>query len=90
MLIGKDTLLQSKEANNPSSEGTGSWFAHNGPPEHLNQVPVEPPTGIFSVEELIWTDGALAHMARYVDDADVAWLWVQALALARNIYPDMF
>ena len=60
------------------------------PPEYLNEVPVEPPTGIFLVEELTWIDGALAHMAGSVDDGNVAGLWVQALALARNIYPDMF
>lgn len=88
--LHSDTLLQSREANNPSTEGTGSWLGCNGPPEHLNKVPVEPPTGIFSVKELTWIDGALAHMAGSVDDADVARLWVQALALAHNIYPDMF
>jgi hypothetical protein len=88
--LGSDTLLQSREANNPSTEGTGSWLGRNGPPEHLNEVPVEPPTGIFSVEELTWIDRALAHMAGSVDDADVAGLWVQALALARNIYPDVY
>ena len=38
---------------------------------------MEPPTGIFSVEELTWTpiDGALllvAHMAGSADDADIA------------------
>ena len=86
-----DTLLQSREANNPSTEGTGTWLGRNGLPEHLNKVPVEPPTGIFSVEELTWIDGALAHMAGSADDADVARLWVQVLALARNsIYLDMF
>jgi hypothetical protein len=83
-------LLQSREANNPSIEGTGSWLGRNGPPEHLNEVPVEPPTGIFSVEELTCIDGALAHMAGSVDDADVAGLRVQALALARNNYPDVY
>jgi hypothetical protein len=88
-------LLQSRkerEANNPSTKGTSSWLGCNGPPEHLNdsEVPVEPPTGIFSVEKLTWIDGALAHMAGSVDDANVVRLWVQALALAQNIYPDMF
>lgn len=88
--LRSDTLLQSRETNNPSTEGTGSWLGCSGPPEHLNEVPVEPPTGIFLVEELTWIDGALAHMAGSVDDGDVARLWVQALALAWNIYPDMF
>ena len=85
-----DTLLQSREANDPSTEDTGSWLGYNGPPEHLNEVPVEPPTGIFSMEELTWIDGALAHMAGSVYDADVARLWVQALALAWNTYLNMF
>jgi hypothetical protein len=90
--LRSDILLESREANNPSTEGTGTWLGRNGPPEHLNEVPVEPPSGIFSVEELTWIDGALAHtgMAGSVDDADIVGLWVQAIALAQNIYPDMF
>ena len=88
--LRNDTLLQSREANNSSSEGTSSWLGRSGPPEHLNEVPVEAPTGIFTAEELTWVDSTLAHMTGAVDDVDVARLWVEALALAHSIYPGMF
>ena len=87
--LHNDTLLQSREENNPSTKGTGMWLVHNGPSEHLNEVPVEPPTSIFLVEKLIWINGALAHMAGSMDDADVAQLWVQPLALAQDIHPNI-
>jgi hypothetical protein len=85
-----DSLLQSREANNSSTEGSSSWLGHSGPPEHLNEVSVEPPTGIFMAEELMMIDRSLLHLAGAIEEVDVARLWIEGLALARNLYPDLF
>ncbi|KAJ7046261.1 hypothetical protein C8F04DRAFT_1206204 [Mycena alexandri] len=57
---------------------------------HLNEAPVEPPAGPFSVVEIAVIEGALGHLARVVDDAAVAHLWTEALILARQMHPGLF
>ena len=88
--MDSDSLLQSRETNNPPTEGTSSWLGCSDPPEDLNEVPVEAPAGIFTAEELTLVDSTLAHMAGAVDGVDVARLWVEALALACTLYSGMF
>jgi hypothetical protein len=85
-----DTILQSRESNNPTDEDSGSWLGRSGPPDNLNEVPVEPPSGVFSQDEILHIDTALQHFAGAVDDADVVESWVQALALAQVVHPDQF
>ncbi|KAJ7867303.1 hypothetical protein B0H13DRAFT_2236738 [Mycena leptocephala] len=38
-----EVLLDSQRNNNSSEDGWTSWLGRSGPPEHLNEVPVEPP-----------------------------------------------
>ncbi|KAJ7120403.1 hypothetical protein C8R44DRAFT_623637 [Mycena epipterygia] len=40
-----DALLQSQRNNNRAESGWNSWIGRTGPPEHLNEVPIESPTG---------------------------------------------
>ncbi|KAJ7046023.1 hypothetical protein C8F04DRAFT_1227305 [Mycena alexandri] len=42
-----DTLLHSQRENNAEETGWTSWLGRVGPPEHLNEVPVESPQGPF-------------------------------------------
>ncbi|KAJ7040849.1 hypothetical protein C8F04DRAFT_948164 [Mycena alexandri] len=85
-----ETLLESRQENNPPEEGSSSWIGHSGPPDHLNEVPVEPPAGPFSAAEVQSIEDALGHLAGVVDDAAVAYLWMEALILARQMHPDLF
>ncbi|KAJ7030895.1 hypothetical protein C8F04DRAFT_1112240 [Mycena alexandri] len=41
-----DTLLHSQHENNAEETGWTSWLGRVGPPEHLNEVPVESPQGL--------------------------------------------
>ncbi|KAJ7036420.1 hypothetical protein C8F04DRAFT_954016, partial [Mycena alexandri] len=43
-----DTLLHSQRENNAEETGWTSWLGRVGPPEHLNEVPVESPQGPFT------------------------------------------
>ncbi|KAJ7769386.1 hypothetical protein B0H16DRAFT_1238581, partial [Mycena metata] len=42
-----DTFLHSQRENNAEETGWTSWLGQVGPPEHLNEVPVESPRGPF-------------------------------------------
>lgn len=85
-----DNLLESRQDNNPPDEGTSSWIGRVGPPERLNEVSVEPPTGPFSAAEMEVLETTLGHLAGAVADAEVTNLWTQALILARQMHGDLF
>ncbi|KAJ7453317.1 hypothetical protein B0H11DRAFT_1741447 [Mycena galericulata] len=85
-----DSLLESRQENNPQDEGSTSWIGRTGPPQTLNEVPVEPPVGPFSAAEIEILNTTLGHLAGAVDDVAVAHLWTEALILARQIQPDLF
>ncbi|KAF8055696.1 hypothetical protein FPV67DRAFT_1567427 [Lyophyllum atratum] len=46
--LREDNLLQSREANNPRNEDSGSWLGRVGPPEHLNEVPLHAPQDVYT------------------------------------------
>ncbi|KAJ7818740.1 hypothetical protein B0H13DRAFT_1738953 [Mycena leptocephala] len=85
-----DALLESRQENNPADEGSTSWIGRVGPPERLNEVNVEPPSGPFSTLEIQALEAALGHLAGDVDDAAVANLWTEAIILARQMRPNLF
>ncbi|KAJ7664655.1 hypothetical protein DFH06DRAFT_1324193 [Mycena polygramma] len=85
-----NTLLESRQDNNPVDEGSTSWIGRTGPPENLNEVPVEPPSGSFSCDEMDFLDAALAHLIGAVGDAEVANLWTEGLIIARQMHADLF
>lgn len=85
-----DTLLESRQENNSPEEDSTSWIGRNGPPERLNEVPVEPPTGPFSSAEIQVLEATLGHLAGAVDDAAVGHLWREALIVARQMRPNLF
>jgi hypothetical protein len=85
-----DALLESRQENNPADEGSTSWIGRVGPPERLNEVNVEPPSGPFSTLEIQALEAALGHLAGAVDDAAVANLWTEAIILARQMRPNLF
>ncbi|KAF8058660.1 hypothetical protein FPV67DRAFT_1428128 [Lyophyllum atratum] len=88
--LREDNLLQSREANNPRNEDSGSWLGRVGPPEHLNEVPLHAPQDVFTPEELRYIDQTLLPRAGAVQDLDASMLWTEGLALAKNMYPDLF
>lgn len=81
-------LLDAQRSNNASTEGAGTWL-NTGPPQHLNEVQVEPPVGPTPVMEEL---DALVEQMRIsvMDDAAVINVWIYALGLLRARYPDQF
>ncbi|KAJ7914589.1 hypothetical protein B0H13DRAFT_1872840 [Mycena leptocephala] len=58
-----DNLMDSREENNPINKESTSWLGRIGPPQNLNEVSVEPPTGPFSAAEMRVLEDALGHLA---------------------------
>jgi hypothetical protein len=85
-----DTLLESRQDNNPTNEGATSWIGRQGPPESLNEVSVEPPAGPFTPSELQSLENAVGHLAGAHEDATVPNLWTEALIAARRLRNDLF
>lgn len=85
-----ENLLQSCAINNPNDEAAGSWLGHNPPPENLNWIDVEPPTGAFPDEEMLIINNSLLPLLGAVGDDEVGVLWTEALVLAHSFCPDLF
>ncbi|KAK7043515.1 hypothetical protein R3P38DRAFT_3441058 [Favolaschia claudopus] len=83
-------ILDSRQQNNAMDEEPTSWLGRRGPPENLNEIAVEPPTGPFSLDELQALEAVLLPFAGAVRDEDVVVLWIEGLAAARRLRNDLF
>ncbi|KAJ3860989.1 hypothetical protein EV359DRAFT_48079 [Lentinula novae-zelandiae] len=81
----KDEVILRSLRKNYCTEGAGSWLGQQGPPAELNQVVVDPPSGLFTSEQIAFMDQQLQGYARTPQEVDVVHLWTTALALARSM-----
>nr|GAT47495.1 predicted protein [Mycena chlorophos] len=84
--VHDENVLESRQNNNGDSEGTSSWI-HSGPPDHLNEINLSPPTGPFSPVEMGMFTASISEIL-HLDD--VSELWRVALAAASSLRPDLF
>jgi hypothetical protein len=82
-----ERLIRSQETNNSANEGWSSWIGNAGPPNNLNEVEVQPPSGPLSHEEVGHLDEILSQR---VGDADITMLWAHALGIVRTFHSDLF
>ena len=85
-----EQLLQSQRDNNLREEGWSSWVGSIGPPQQLNEVSVEPPSGGLLVHEVGLLDQALQPLMDDMADNNIIALWAHALAYARVIAGHIF
>ncbi|KAJ7913423.1 hypothetical protein B0H13DRAFT_2232322 [Mycena leptocephala] len=85
-----EVLLNSQRNNNSSEDGWTSWLGRSGPPEHLNEVPVEPPQGPFGPQELELLNTVIAPWQGLASDADIVELWNNALTYCRTLNGNVF
>lgn len=85
-----EALLNSQRNNNTTEDGWTSWVGCVGPPEHLNEVPVESPQGPFEPRELAMLDHAVAPWRGLASDADIVEMWNNALAYCRTLNSNVF
>lgn len=86
----QDEVILNALRRNYSGEGSGSWLGHRGPPPNLNEIAVNPPLGPLSPEQVVSLDEQTQHHVRQPLEDDTARLWVDALAAARAMQPDLF
>lgn len=80
-----ERLLQSRGTNNPGHEGATSWIGRVGPPDHLNKVMLQPPSGSLSDAEVGRLDEALLGLPQSPDEADIITLWLHAYGHVRGV-----
>ena len=85
-----ETLLRSLRRNYAHEEGSSTWLGRHGPPSNLNEVQVDPPSGLMTADEIQGMDMALASIRRSSEEGDVVQLWRSALIYVRTLYPDAF
>jgi hypothetical protein len=81
-----DHLLCSQRENNSVAEGWTSWIGHMGPPDHLNEVSVDPPPGPLSPHQVDSLNHALQPLVERMEnpsDGDIIILWTMALTYSR-------
>ena len=85
-----EQLLNSQRANNPLSEESDSWVGRVGPPDHLNEVSINPPVGPLLLHEVDVLNQLLQQWMHSPDDADIITLWTHALVYVRIISNNVF
>lgn len=89
-----DTLRASHAGNNSTSEGWSSaWIGHTGPPEHLNEVQVDPPELGAQEMDLVLALQAMLPAVNYEAAVLMETLvhrWVTGLAVATTMYQNDF
>ncbi|KAF8074561.1 hypothetical protein FPV67DRAFT_1409013 [Lyophyllum atratum] len=85
-----ETVLDSVRGNAPQREESTSWIGRAGPPEHLNEVPLNPPDLSIPQDSIPNFDQLLDGILSHAEEVDSATIWVHGLALARRMYGDVF
>ncbi|KAJ3965215.1 hypothetical protein EV361DRAFT_974035 [Lentinula raphanica] len=83
-------LLRSLRRNYAHEEGSNTWLGRGGPPEHLNEVRVDPPSGLMTAHEIQPLDVLLLTFPCRYNETDVVNIWHSALVYTRTLYPNHF
>ncbi|KAE9393990.1 hypothetical protein BT96DRAFT_958924 [Gymnopus androsaceus JB14] len=85
-----ESLLRALCRNYAHEEGASTWHGRHGPPPNLNEVQIDPPSGILTADQIQTLDNILQHIPRSSEQANVVNFWVTALAHVRTLYPHEF
>ncbi|KAJ3755629.1 hypothetical protein EV360DRAFT_96085 [Lentinula raphanica] len=76
-------LLRSLRRNYAHEEGSNTWLGRGGPPEHLNEVRVDPPSGLMTAHEIQPLDVLLLTFPTYSTNVTLFNIWT----LNKKLYP---
>ena len=85
-----DQVLASRDTNNARTEDWTSWIGRGGPLPNLNHVVVDPTTIPSTDEDICRIDEAARPGISELDDSSRCMAWQNALAVAQQLYPDVF
>ncbi|KAJ3755178.1 hypothetical protein EV360DRAFT_50223, partial [Lentinula raphanica] len=85
-----EELLRTLRRNYAHEEGSNTWLGQRGPPAQLNEVQVDPPSGLMTAHEVQDLDNSISSITRIADESDAVNLWRTALVHSRSVYPNDF
>lgn len=86
-----DHLLRARSSNNPDSEEATSWIQGGPPPrERMNEIVVEPPTELLSVDELDYINRHVPVVIEELSEGEISRMWRAGLIAARSLRSDIF
>ncbi|KAJ3742284.1 hypothetical protein EV360DRAFT_57760 [Lentinula raphanica] len=85
-----EDLVQSLRGNYAHEEGASTWLGRHGPPLNLNEVQVDPPEGLMTIEDIEALESLLQQIPRTSVRDHVVDLWRTALTFVRAQYPNDF
>lgn len=81
-----DRLLRSQQTNNSSEVGWSSWVGQVGPPEHLNEVSVQPPSEPLIIDEIEALEQVLPPWSDRPGNDEIIIRWTTALGYVQTRY----
>ncbi|KAH9922729.1 uncharacterized protein B0H18DRAFT_879111 [Fomitopsis serialis] len=91
--LREERLLHSHHANNAHDDGWSSWIGRSGPPEHMNEVPVqalEDPALTNLSNTLAELRDVIHPWAGRADSESLTLRWINSLLLLQARYPNLF
>ncbi|KZT34556.1 hypothetical protein SISSUDRAFT_991708 [Sistotremastrum suecicum HHB10207 ss-3] len=82
--LHQQNVRDAQALNNPRDEGHTSWIGQQGPPPQLGGVELEPPAGSINASDYFV---AFSHSTFHENQMQ---RWVDGLALAHSLYPELF
>jgi len=84
-----DHIVHAVQSSVPQSEGATSWIGRTGPPDNLNEVPLFSPAAP-NTGDLVDFDTRMSLWMQTAGDSSISSIWVYGLALAQNMYGNIF
>ncbi|KAJ7650340.1 hypothetical protein FB45DRAFT_730216 [Roridomyces roridus] len=88
--LNNDSLLESNRTNNTNDTDTSSWVGQVGVPQHLNEVPVEAPSGPFGPADMAALEARIAPWRGLASNEAVVQARTYGLAVCRTINGNLF
>ncbi|EIN10148.1 hypothetical protein PUNSTDRAFT_64860 [Punctularia strigosozonata HHB-11173 SS5] len=89
--LREDHVLRSLARNGrDQQEDSTTWAGQQGPPAHLNEVPLEAPDGPMTAADIIQFNAVMQSWILSSADTTIANVWVYGLAAARLIAGNVF
>ena len=85
-----EQFLNSQRVKNLLSKGLDSWVGQVGPPDHLNEVSIDPPVGPLLLHKVDALDQLVQQWVHHPDDTDIITLWTHALVYVWIISSNIF
>lgn len=85
-----NSLLLSRQSNNPNNEDPSSWIGRRGPPENLSEVRLDAPDQPVTYSEAQIIHNCVSPWIGCTAENDIDMLWCNTLLFARSHFGNSF